>query len=95
MGKELNRVITYTGFGYELEADPRHREMIVEQMGVSGLGSITTAGLQNEEVETAEQEEKLDPGDRTLFRGGGRPGRCSWGRTDPRWFMRPRRSAGR
>ena len=68
-GKILNRVITWTGHGYELEADPRHSELIVEQMGVTGSGGITTAGAQNEEVETPEQEEKLDKGDVTLFRG--------------------------
>ena len=34
----LNRVITYTGSGFEVEADPRHSEMIVEQLGVSGPG---------------------------------------------------------
>ena len=36
LGKVLNRVITYVGDGYELEADQRHSEMIVEQLGVSG-----------------------------------------------------------
>ena len=69
VGKVLNRVITYTGFGYDLEADPRHSEIIVEQMGVSGSGGKTAACLRNEEIETTEQEEKLDPGDVTLFRG--------------------------
>ena len=32
VGKVLNSVITYTGFGLELEADQRHSEMIVEQL---------------------------------------------------------------
>ena len=64
-----NRVITYTGFGFELEADPRHSEIIVEQMRISGPGGITMAGQQNKEVETAEREEKLNPGDVILFRG--------------------------
>ena len=36
IGKVLNRVITYTGFGFELEVDQRHSEMIFEQLGVSG-----------------------------------------------------------
>ena len=65
----LNRIITFTGDGFELEADPRHSEMIVEQLGVTGSGGITTAGCQNEEVESPEQEEKLPLGDVTLFRG--------------------------
>ena len=43
-GKVLNRIITVTGDGFELAADPRHSEMIVEQLGVSGFGGITTAG---------------------------------------------------
>ena len=30
IGKVLNRVITYTGFGFEFEADQKHSEMIVE-----------------------------------------------------------------
>ena len=35
IGKVLNRVITYTGSRFELEADQRHSEMIiVEQLGV-------------------------------------------------------------
>ena len=68
-GKVLNRVITWTGDGFEVEADPRHSEMITEQLGVSGSGCITTAGIQNEEIETPEQEEKLDAEDVTLFRG--------------------------
>ena len=42
IGNVLNRVITYTGFGFELEADQRHSEMIVEQLGVSSSGGITT-----------------------------------------------------
>ena len=49
-GQILNRAITYTGFRYEVEADQRHSEMIVEQLGVNGSGGITTAGCQNEEV---------------------------------------------
>ena len=68
-GKVLNRVITYVGDGYELEADQRHSEMIAEQLGVTGSGGITTAGCQNEEIETPEQEEDLPAGDVTLFRG--------------------------
>ena len=68
-GKVLNRVITFTGFGFELEADPRHSEIIVEQFGISGPGGITTAGGQHEEIESLEQEEKLPAGDVTFFRG--------------------------
>ena len=57
-GKVLNRIITFTGDGFELEADQRHSEMIVEQLGVAGCGGITTAGCQNAEVKSPEQEAK-------------------------------------
>ena len=43
--------------------------MIVEQLGISGPGGITTAGTQNEDIETPDQEKSLNPGDVTLFRG--------------------------
>ena len=43
--------------------------MIVEQLGVTSSGGITTAGCQNEEIEGPEQEELLPDGDVTLFRG--------------------------
>ena len=68
-GKVLNRVITWTGHGYELEADPRHSEMICEQLGLQKSGGITTAGAQNEEIESPGQEQPLETGDVTLFRG--------------------------
>ena len=34
--KILNRVVRWTDEGFELEADQRHAELIVEQMGLSG-----------------------------------------------------------
>ena len=69
LGKVLNRVTTYTGYGFELEADQRHSEMIIEQLGVSTSGGITTPGCQIEEIESPEQEQLLPDGDVTLFRG--------------------------
>jgi hypothetical protein len=69
IGQVLDRVITYIVFGFEFEADQRHSEMIVEQLGVTSSGGITTAGCQNEEIEGPEQEELLPDGDVTLFRG--------------------------
>ena len=62
IGKVLNSVITYTGFGFELEAEQRRSEMIVKQLGVSSSGGITTAGCQNEEIEGPEQEQLLPMG---------------------------------
>ena len=61
IAKVLNRVITCTGFGFELEADQRHSETIAQQLGVSSSGGITTAGCQNEDIECPEQEQLLLP----------------------------------
>ena len=70
-GKVLNRVITWTGDGFELEADPRHGELIAEQLNISGPGGITTAGAQNEEADTPEQEEDLAVEGTTQYRSIG------------------------
>ena len=43
-GKVLNRIVSWTEKGWELEADPRHAELIQEQLGISSGGGITTAG---------------------------------------------------
>ena len=64
----MNRVITYAAFGFEPEADQRHSEMMIEQLGVSSSGGITTAGCQNEEIECPEKEQLLPDADVTLFR---------------------------
>ena len=44
-GKVLNRVVRWSSGGWELEADPRHAELIMEQLGIKSSGGITTAGL--------------------------------------------------
>ena len=69
IGKVLNRVITYTGFVFKLEADQTLSKMIVEQLKVSSSRGITTAGFQNAEIEDREQKRLLPVGDLTLFRG--------------------------
>ena len=33
-GKVLNRIIRCTNVGWEIEADPRHAQLIVEQLGI-------------------------------------------------------------
>ena len=33
-GKTLNRIVRWTPQGYKLEGDPRHAELVVEQLGV-------------------------------------------------------------
>ncbi len=41
----LNRVITWTEEGLELEADPRQAERLVRQLGVEGANTLLTPGV--------------------------------------------------
>ena len=49
--KILNRVIRVTQEGWELEADPRHAELLVEQMGLEMGKAIATPGVDGGEPE--------------------------------------------
>ena len=48
-GKVLNRIVRWKEDRWEVEADPRHAELIMEQLNVTGGGGITTAGPPQEE----------------------------------------------
>ena len=58
----LNRVLRVAGSTsderFEIEADPRHAEMIVKDLGLEGTNakSLDTPGLKKEEVEREERE---------------------------------------
>ena len=44
-GKVLNRIIRATDKGWEIEADPRHAELVVEQLGLGNEKTVATPGL--------------------------------------------------
>ena len=44
-GKVLNRIIRATDDGWELEADPRHAELLAEQLGVESGKGLSTPGI--------------------------------------------------
>jgi hypothetical protein len=44
-GQVLNRVVRRTSAGFELEADLRHAELIVEQLGLQDAKEVSTPGL--------------------------------------------------
>ena len=54
-GKILNRVVRATEMGYELEADPRHGELIVEALNLTEAKGVATAGVDDPEVEEDEE----------------------------------------
>ena len=68
-GKVLNRVIRATTDGWQIEADPRHAELIAEQMGVQNGKGVVTPGNDEESNTEGEEDKLLEGQDVTLFRG--------------------------
>ena len=58
--KVLNRVIRRTSNGYEMEADPRHAELICEQLLEAGARRVTTPGS---DANLSKEDEELLTGD--------------------------------
>ena len=55
----LNRLVTWGAKGIELEADPRHAEIIMNEMGCAG--AKVSSALVKERVEEVDSAEPLDP----------------------------------
>jgi hypothetical protein len=53
--KILNRVIRCTKAGWEIEADPRHAELLIEQFGLEAAKPVGTPGV--EEAENKPEDE--------------------------------------
>ena len=72
-GQVLNRVVRMTSRGYELEADLRHAELVVEQLGLKASKGVSTPGRREDkpegEQEGHESEKELTNNEATLFRG--------------------------
>ena len=54
--KILNRIVRRTREGYEVEADPRHAELIIEQVVKEGSRTLSTPGIGQTKEETEEVE---------------------------------------
>ena len=79
-GQVLNRVIRRTARGYELEADLRHAELIVEQLELTECKAVSTAGV-DVDIESAAwaeepEGEELAPAEATRYRAIG--ARCNY-----------------
>ena len=71
-GQVLNRVIRCTRDGYELEADLRHAELIIEQLGMKDAKPVVTPGIDTE-VECQAwsdepEEDELEQSEATRYR---------------------------
>ena len=73
-GQVLNRVVLRSDEGWELEADLRHAELIIEQLGltdaniVSSPGTATLTPLTADDEEFYEKAELLGSSDATAYR---------------------------
>ena len=54
--KVLNRIVTWTDQGVQYEADPRHAEIVIKQLGLENAKGLITPGTK-EEVRTKEDHE--------------------------------------
>ena len=67
-GKVLNRVIRRTSDAREIEANPRHAELVVEQLGFKDDRGIRTPGLSGADEDNNEQDVPLKGADITSYR---------------------------
>ena len=66
----MNRIIRWTPQGYEFEGDPRQAELVVEQLGVQDLPSLSSPGVDCVEAEAGEEDDiELDAVKAKLYRG--------------------------
>ena len=68
-GKVLNRIIRCTDIGYEVEADPRHAELVIEQMEVAEDKGVATPGVSGTEEDDQEDDTELQGEQVRMFRG--------------------------
>ena len=67
-GKVLNRIIRCTESGWELEADPRHAELVIEQLGVDAEKGVISPGVSGAEEEDHPEDKPLEGQDITRYR---------------------------
>ena len=70
-GQVLNRVVRRTADGWELEADLRHAELIIKQLGLEDANAVSTPGLANLGPRAEDDDsvdELLAPAEASLYR---------------------------
>ena len=68
-GKVLNIILRWSEQGWQTEADPRHGDLVAEQLGVQQGKGLSTPGNDDDEDVHAGDDEELAGDDITLFRG--------------------------
>ena len=67
-GKVLNRIVRAGDDGWELEADPRHAELLIQQMELEASKGVVTPGV-DDVAEAGDDEELNDKEEIKKFRG--------------------------
>ena len=68
-GKVLNRILRRTEDGWEVEADPRHAELVIEQLGLGDDKGVGTPGVSGPDEDDNDEDTPLVGEDVTRFRG--------------------------
>ena len=55
----MNRIVRWIQNGYEMEADSRHCEPIVKQLGVENFKPLSTPGVESKDEEYGEEDDEL------------------------------------
>ena len=53
-------MVRWTGEGYEVEADPRHAELVIQQLGVGTMRAMGTPGVEGKDEEDNEVDHALE-----------------------------------
>ena len=80
-GKVINRVLRCAEGGWEMEADPRHAELVVEQLGIKDDKGIGTPGLSGADQDDNDDDVPLTGADITRYREV--IARCNYLASDP------------
>ena len=75
-GLIINRVVRATNEGFEMEADQRHAELIIEQLQLKNGKGVSTPGIDDQDDHEEDALEALGPLEATSF--GGMAGRCNY-----------------
>ena len=57
-GKVLNRIVRWTQEGYELEGDPRHAELVIEQLGLEDVAPLSSPGVDIAEPNVGDENDE-------------------------------------
>ena len=68
-GKILNRIVRWTEKGFELEADPRHAELVIRQLEIEKEKSLSSPGVDDTSKDDDDGLSPLSPEQATMFRG--------------------------